>query len=67
MDVINRYSIIVFLRKEKEKSFITIEYDYETFDVWQALGKYNNPIPQELHEYIVNLGKRLNYEMHSHQ
>ena len=65
--MIRRYSIIVFLRKEKEKSFITIEYDYDTFEVCQALGKYNDSIAPELYEYIVNLGKRLNYEMRSHQ
>ena len=60
-------SIVVFLRKEKDTPYVTIEYDYETFEVWQALGRYNNPIPPELYEYIVSLGKRLNYEMRSHQ
>ena len=47
--------------------FVTIEYDYDTFEVVQAFGKYDSPIPPELYEYIVNLGKRLNYEMRSHQ
>jgi len=65
--VTQRYSIIVFLRKEKHTPFVTIEYDYDTFEVLQALGKYNTPIPPELREYIINLGKRLNYEMRSHQ
>ena len=65
--VIAHQSIIVFLRKEKDIPYVTIEYDYETFDVWQAYGKYNRPIPPDLYEYVVNLGKRLNYEMRSHQ
>ena len=30
LNVINRESIIVFLRKEKNKPFVTIEFDYET-------------------------------------
>lgn len=66
-EVTQRNSIIVFLRKEKHTPFVTIEYDYDTFEVVQAFGKYDSPIPPELYEYIVNLGKRLNYEMRSHQ
>jgi hypothetical protein len=65
--VTQRNSIIVFLRKEKHTPFVTIEYDYDTFEVVQAFGKYDSPISLELYEYIVNLGKRLNYEMRSHQ
>lgn len=60
--VINRNSIIVFLRKEKSEPYVTIEFDYETFDVRQALGKYNRRIDRDLYNYIVNLGKQLNYE-----
>jgi hypothetical protein len=65
--VIHRESIIVFLRKEKDTPFVTIEYDYETFEVLQAYGKYNREIPKDLHEYIEKLGERLHYEMRSHQ
>ena len=66
-DVIKRQSIIVFLRKEKTVPFVTIEYDYETFEVWQAYTKFNQPIDPKLYQYIVDLGKQLNYEMRSHQ
>lgn len=65
--VIRWESIIVFLRKEKDTPFVTIEYDYETFEVLQAYGKYNREIPKDLYEYIVKLGERLHYEMRSHQ
>lgn len=65
--VIRRESIIVFLRKEKDTPFVTIEYDYETFEVLQAYGKYNREIPKDLYEYVKNLGERLHYEMRSHQ
>ena len=65
--MIRRESIIVFLRKEKDTPFVTIEYDYETFEVLQAYGKYNREIPKELYEYIEKLGERLHYEMRSHQ
>jgi hypothetical protein len=65
--VTRRESIIVFLRKEKDVPFVTIEYDYETFEVWQAFKKFNAPVAPELYEYIVKLGERLHYEMRSHQ
>jgi hypothetical protein len=61
-DVIARRSIIVFLRKEKTTSFVTIEFDYITFKVRQAFGKYNQKLEKELFDYIVDLGKRLNVE-----
>ena len=62
MDVINKESIIVFLRKEKNIPFVTIEFDYETFDVIQAYGKYNSKLERSLYQYVVNLGKKLYYE-----
>ena len=62
-DVIERLSIIVFLRKERNTPFVTIEFDYETFEVRQAYGKYNREIEKELYNYIVELGKRLRLEM----
>ena len=65
--VIQRESIIVFLRQEKDTPYVTIEYDYETFEVLQAYGKYNRDIPDPLYQYVKNLGKRLCYEMRSHQ
>lgn len=65
--VIDRESIIVFLRKEKDTPFVTIEFEYETFEVLQAHGKFNSSIDRELYEYIVELGKRLHYEMRSQQ
>jgi hypothetical protein len=63
--VINRRSIIVFLREKKDISYVTIEFNYETFDVLQALGKFNKKIDSDLYEYIVNLGKRLNRERYN--
>ncbi len=60
--VTNQESIVVFLRKEQDTPYVTIEYDYETFDVLQAYGKYNNDIDRKLYQYIVDLGKQLNYE-----
>ena len=66
-NVIARESIIVFLRKEKNTSFVTIEFNYETFEVYQAYGKRNMPIDPELYRYIVDLGKQLYYEMHTQQ
>ncbi len=57
--VIAKQSIVVFLRKEKDKSYVTIEFDYENFDVLQAYGKFNQKLDPELREYIVELGKRL--------
>lgn len=62
LEVINRYSIIVFLRKEPTKSYVTIEFVYGTFEVIQAYGKYNREIDEELYDYIVNLGKDLAHE-----
>jgi hypothetical protein len=61
-NVIGRYSIIVFLRKNKTVPYVTIEYDYNTFEVLQALGKYNNKIDPELYKYIEDLGKALHEE-----
>ena len=63
--VIEKQSIIVFLRKEENVSFVTIEFDYDTFEVMQALGKYNQRIDPKLYQYVVDLGKRLNYERHT--
>jgi hypothetical protein len=65
--VIAKRSIVVFLRKEENTSFVTIEFDYETFEVSQALGKYNRRIDPELRRYVVKLGKQLYYERHTHQ
>jgi hypothetical protein len=65
--VVSRTSVIVFLRQEKNTPFVTIEYDYNTFKVLQALGKFNKKIDPELYQYIVNLGKQLYYEMHMYQ
>jgi hypothetical protein len=66
-DVINHLSIIVFLRKEPNTPYVTIEYDHETFDVLQAYGKFNSIINENLRQYIVELGKRLKFEMQSQQ
>ena len=63
--VIKQRSIIVFLRKEKSVPYVTIEYDYQTFAVRQALGKYNQKIDPQLYQYVVNLGKQLYYERHT--
>ena len=65
--VIDHKSIIVFLRKDKDTPYVTIEYDYDTFKVLQALGKYNKKIDSDLYQYIVDLGKQLYYEMHTQQ
>jgi hypothetical protein len=65
--VVNRRSIIVFLRQEKTAPYVTIEYDYQTFAVRQALGKYNKRIDPELYQYVVKLGKQLYYERHTQQ
>ncbi len=65
--VIAKRSIVVFLRQQKDTSYVTIEFDYETFEVSQALGKYNKRIDPELYDYVVKLGKRLYYERHTHQ
>jgi len=63
--VISRASIIVFLRKEKNEPYVTIEFDFETFEVRQALGKYNSVLDIELYDYIVALGERLRNEVSS--
>jgi uncharacterized protein (DUF4415 family) len=55
------------MRKEENTSFVTIEFDYETFEVSQALGKYNKRIDPVLRQYVVKLGKQLYYERHTHQ
>lgn len=65
--VVAQQSIIVFLRQEKNTAYVTIEFDYETFEVLQALGKYNKRIDPELRRYVAKLGKQLYYEMHTHQ
>ena len=65
--VVNQRSIIVFLRQNKDIPYVTIEYDYQTFTVRQALGKNNKRIDPELYQYIVNLGKQLYYERHTQQ
>ena len=61
--VINRDSIIVFLRKEKAVSFVTIEFEYGTFEVLQAFRKYNGDVDEKLAKYIEDLGKQLKMEM----
>lgn len=62
--VIEHSSIIVFLRQEKDTPYVTIEYDYTTFEVVQARGKFDYDIEQEpeLYQYIVDLGKKLYHE-----
>lgn len=65
--VIKRQSIVVFLREEKDVPYITIEFDYETFEVLQAYGKYNRRIDNDLYQYIVELGERLRCEMLSQE
>ncbi|MBQ5841191.1 MAG: PcfJ domain-containing protein [Clostridia bacterium] len=60
--VISRESIIVFLRKDPNVSFVTIEYDYETFAVRQAYGKFNSRIDPDLYDYVVRLGRQLSAE-----
>lgn len=60
--VIDRVSILVFLRKNKETSYVTIEFNYDDFCVMQAYGKFNKIIDDDLYKYIVDLGKRLNQE-----
>ena len=61
-EVIDRKSIIVFVRREKDTPFVTVEFDYNTFEVWQAYGKHNRRIDPELYEYICDLGRRLHFE-----
>lgn len=67
LQVIDRQSIIVFLRKQKDIPFVTIEFDYETFDVLQAYRKYNQNVDDKLYQYIVDLGKQLKLEMMSQE
>ncbi len=65
--VIDRKSIIVFLRKEKDTPFVTVELDYKTFEIRQAYGKFNKVIERSLYEYIEDLAKELHYEMISRE
>ena len=57
--VIRKESIIVFLRKTIDIPYVTIEFDYETFEVLQAHGKYNRALEPSLYQYVVGLGRRL--------
>ena len=57
--VIRKESIIVFLREMKDVPYVTIEFDYETFEVLQARGKYNRALEPSLYQYVVGLGRRL--------
>jgi hypothetical protein len=57
--VIRKESIIVFLREMKNVPYVTIEFDYETFEVLQARGKYNRAFEPSLYQYVVGLGRRL--------
>ena len=57
--VIRKESIIVFLRKKKDVPYVTIEFDYETFEVLQARGKYNRGLEPSLRQYVVGLSRRL--------
>ena len=66
-NVINRESIIVFLRQEKNKPYVTIEFDYDTFEVIQAYRKFNQDVDKELYRYIVDLGKQLKLERESRE
>lgn len=61
--VMNKISIIIFLRKKENEPFVTIELDYETCEIKQALGKYNQPLDPDLYSYIENLAKELRFEM----
>lgn len=61
--VIRKQSIIVFLRQEKDTPYVTIEYDYRTFEVRQARRKYNQKVDSDLYQYIVDLGQQLKSEM----
>ena len=62
-DVIGRKSIIVFLREQKNVSFVTIEFGYRTFSVRQAYKKFNQRVDDQLYKFIVELGKQLKLEM----
>lgn len=61
-NVVNHISIVVFLRKQKDKSYVTIEFDYHDFNVIQAYRKYNYDVTDDLYEYICQLGKKLYQE-----
>lgn len=61
--VIGRKSIIVFLREQKNVSFVTIEFGYRTFSVRQAYKKFNQRVDDRLYKFIVELGKQLKLEM----
>ena len=63
--VSEKKSIIVFLRKEKDTPYVTIEYDYASFKVLQARLKFNKVPDKELVKYIEDLGKRLYRERES--
>ena len=65
--VIGRRSIIVFLRQEENTPYVTIEFDYETFEVIQAYRKFNQNVDEELYQYIVDLGRQLKFEMLSRE
>jgi hypothetical protein len=65
--VIDRSSIIVFLRQEKDIPYVTIEFDYATFEVLQAYRKFNQNVDDELYRYIVDFGKQLRLEMMSRE
>lgn len=66
-EVVDRQSIIIFLRKEKEVPFVTVELDYKTFEIKQAYGKYNQIIDNDLYKYIEGLAKELYHEMISRE
>ena len=57
--VVRKESIIVFVREKKDVPYATIEFDYETFEVLQARGKYNQRLAPSLYQYVVGLGRRL--------
>lgn len=57
----------MFLRKEINTPYVTVEFDYETFEVLQAFKKFNQPVDPALYEYITALGKQLRYEMYTQQ
>jgi Holliday junction resolvase len=65
--VIRKESIIVFLREMKNVPYVTIEFDYETFEVIQAYRKFNQNVDEELYQYIVDLGRQLKFEMMSRE
>ena len=65
--VVAKQSIVVFLRQQKDTSYVTIEFDYETFEVYQAFGKCNQRIDPDVYQYVVKLGKQLYYERHTYQ